>query len=33
MAKRRRVEHRIQTKDGRIAQSNSYGNDPRNIPG
>jgi hypothetical protein len=34
MAKRRRAEHRIQTKDGRrIAESNSYGNDPRRIPG
>ncbi|MFL6041020.1 MAG: DUF2188 domain-containing protein [Gaiellales bacterium] len=33
IAERRWVEHRIQTEDGRIAESNSYGNDPRRIPG
>ena len=33
LAKRRRVEHGIQTQDGRIEEANSYGNDPRRIPG
>jgi hypothetical protein len=33
IAKRRGVEHRIQTTDGRIAEANSYGNDPRRIKG
>jgi hypothetical protein len=33
LAKRRQVEHRIQTADGRIAEANSYGNDRRRIPG
>ena len=28
LAKRRQVEHRIQTQEGRIAEANSYGNDP-----
>lgn len=26
-------EHIIKNQDGRIAERNSYGNDPRNIPG
>jgi hypothetical protein len=33
MARQRRVEHIIRTKDGKIGERNSYGNDPRNIPG
>jgi hypothetical protein len=27
------VEHIIQNKDGQIGQRNSYGHDPRNVPG
>ncbi|WP_051735969.1 DUF2188 domain-containing protein [Amycolatopsis rifamycinica] len=33
MAQKRHVEHIIRNKDGEIGQRNSYGNDPRNIPG
>lgn len=33
MAQKRHVEHIIRNKDGQIGQRNSYGNDPRNIPG
>lgn len=29
----RHVEHMIHNLDGRIGERNSYGNDPRNIPG
>ena len=29
MAKDRQVEHAIRNQDGKIAQKNSYGNDPR----
>jgi uncharacterized protein DUF2188 len=32
-ARRDKVEHIIQNKDGRIGQRNSYGHDPRNVPG
>lgn len=28
-----KVEHIIQNKDGQIGQRNSYGRDPRNVPG
>jgi Uncharacterized protein conserved in bacteria (DUF2188) len=28
-----KVEHIIQNKDGQIGQRNSYGHDPRNVPG
>ncbi|WP_422759188.1 DUF2188 domain-containing protein [Paenarthrobacter sp. C1] len=28
-----KVEHIIKNQDGQIAQKNSYGNDPRNVPG
>jgi hypothetical protein len=27
------VEHVIRNMDGQIAEKNSYGNDPRNVPG
>jgi len=33
LAKGRREEHHIHNQDGTIAEKNSYGNDPRNIPG
>lgn len=33
MARERKVEHTIRNLDGEIGQKNSYGNDPRNIPG
>lgn len=33
MARSRRVEHVIKNKDGTISERNSYGNDPRNVPG
>jgi Uncharacterized protein conserved in bacteria (DUF2188) len=33
MAKQAKVEHIIRKKDGRIGQRNSYGHDPRNVPG
>lgn len=32
-AKSRGVEHTIKNMDGTIGEKNSYGNDPRNIPG
>jgi hypothetical protein len=28
-----KVEHVIKNQDGQIASKNSYGNDPRNVPG
>ncbi|WIX83009.1 DUF2188 domain-containing protein [Amycolatopsis carbonis] len=33
MARERKVEHFIRNKDGRIGERNTYGHDPRNIPG
>ena len=33
LARQRKVEHIIKNQDGQIAERNSYGNDPRNIPG
>lgn len=33
LARERKVEHIIKNQDGQIAERNSYGNDPRNIPG
>jgi hypothetical protein len=33
MARARKVEHLIHKLDGTIGERNSYGNDPRNIPG
>ncbi|MFJ7213572.1 DUF2188 domain-containing protein [Amycolatopsis sp. NPDC098790] len=33
MAKDCRAEHIIRNQDGKIGERNSYGNDPRNIPG
>lgn len=33
MAKKDGVEHLVHKKDGTIGERNSYGNDPRNIPG
>ncbi|MFZ5848916.1 MAG: DUF2188 domain-containing protein [Actinomycetota bacterium] len=33
MAQDLKVEHIIKNLDGKIAERNSYGNDPRNIPG
>lgn len=33
MARQRKVEHVIKNKDGTIGERNSYGNDPRQIPG
>ena len=33
MARNRKVEHIIKKKDGTIGERNTYGNDPRNIPG
>ncbi len=32
-ARRRRTEHHVHNLDGTIAEKNSYGNDPRDIPG
>ena len=32
-ALRDKVEHIIQNKDGQIGQRNSYGHDPRSVPG
>lgn len=32
-AKRDGVEHVIKNQDGQIGPKNSYGNDPRNVPG
>lgn len=32
-ARELKVEHIIKNMDGTIAEKNSYGNDPRNIPG
>ena len=32
-ARQRKVEHIIRNLDGTIGERNSYGNDPRNIPG
>lgn len=33
MARERKVEHVIKKKDGTIGERNSYGGDPRDIPG
>lgn len=33
LARRLRVEHIIKNQDGSIAERNSYGNDPRDVPG
>jgi hypothetical protein len=33
MARERKVEHLIRKEDGSIGERNSYGHDPRNIPG
>jgi hypothetical protein len=33
MARQAKVEHIIRNRDGKIAQRNTYGNDPRNIRG
>ena len=33
LARQDQTEHIIHTKDGRIAERNSYGNDPRSRPG
>jgi hypothetical protein len=33
MARSRKVEHVVRKKDGTISERNSYGNDPRSIPG
>jgi hypothetical protein len=33
MARDRKVEHLIHRVDGTIGERNSYGHDPRNIPG
>jgi len=32
-ARKREVEHVIHNQDGTIGEKNSYGNDPRDIPG
>lgn len=32
-ARRDKVEHVIKNQDGQISSKNSYGNDPRNVPG
>ena len=32
-AKADKVEHVIKNQDGQIGSKNSYGNDPRNVPG
>ena len=33
LARARKVEHIIKGEDGRIAERNSYGNDPRDVKG
>jgi hypothetical protein len=33
LAIERKLEHHIHGLDGRVHEKNSYGNDPRNIPG
>jgi hypothetical protein len=33
LARERKVEHFIRNKDGKIGERNTYGHDPRNIPG
>jgi Uncharacterized protein conserved in bacteria (DUF2188) len=33
MARQRRVEHIVRNLDGQIGERNSYGHDPRDIPG
>jgi hypothetical protein len=33
MAQARRVEHIVRNKDGTIGERNTYGYDPRNVPG
>lgn len=33
LARERKVEHIIKNEDGRIAERNSYGNDPRDVRG
>ncbi|MEV8609566.1 DUF2188 domain-containing protein [Amycolatopsis sp. NPDC051373] len=33
MARERKVEHFIRNQDGRIGERNTYGHDPRSIPG
>jgi hypothetical protein len=33
LARERKVEHFIRNLDGKIGERNSYGHDPRNIPG
>jgi len=33
MAREAKVEHIIKNKNGRISERNTYGHDPRNIPG
>ena len=33
IARNRKTEHVIHKKDGTIGERNSYGNDPRNVPG
>ena len=33
MARERKVEHFIRNQDGQIGERNTYGHDPRNIPG
>jgi hypothetical protein len=33
MARRAKVEHIVRNKSGKIGQRDSYGRDPRNIPG
>ena len=33
MAQERQVEHIIKNLDGTIGEKNSYGHDPRNVPG
>jgi hypothetical protein len=33
LAKKRKVEHIIRKKDGTIGERESYGHDPRNVPG
>lgn len=33
LARERKVEHFIRNLDGKIGERNTYGHDPRNIPG
>jgi hypothetical protein len=33
MAQKRKVEHIIRNQDGQIGERNTYGHDPRDIPG